>query len=333
MNNFLEQKKNILIDWLLRNNIDIQNTMNAQTGVQGYQREAIFNANIITSVLLKEKIFDSGFDGLETLLETDSEIITNLRECTKMEELLNILNTEEFRNIGSTFSANQVLGIYSREKEYGNIDTNINNNNYEPNKENNYNSKTAENNQYENYSYNNYTQNNLNTNQHQNEKQTYNRNINFSNNGKNNFNQSPYQYNNQSYAHNINRPNQVYEKYNTADMYNSNNIYEQYIDDDYYIHSNGKQNKEAIYEHGLNHVINGIKTITHKLNNGNYSFEMILPVGSKGETQSVNKKTLTKEEHERFIDTYENEILGIEKDYSYGKYMDNELHNDMNYSR
>ena len=71
------------------------------------------------------------------------------------------------------------LGVYRREREYGTIDNNINNNNYKQNKETTYNSKTSENNQYEDYSYNNYTQNNLNTNQHQNEKQTYNRNINF----------------------------------------------------------------------------------------------------------------------------------------------------------
>ena len=257
MNNLSEQKKNLLIDWLLRNNIDIQNTINAQMGVQDYQREAIFNANIITSVLLKEKIFDAGFDGLENLLETDSEIIVNLRECTKIEEFRDILNSDTFRNIGSTFAANQVLGIYNREKEYGNINNNVNNENYEQNKETNHGNTNIQNNKYEDYDYNRYTQDNFNNNQRQHDNQSYRRNVNNINTDRKTLNTSQYQYN----------------------EYQGNKLYEPYMDKDNYIHSNGEHNKETICEHGLNHIINGIKTITCKLPDGNYSFEMVIPVG------------------------------------------------------
>lgn len=331
MNNFLEQKKNILIEWLLRNNIDIQNTMNAQIGVQDYQREAIFNANVITSVLLKEKIFDSGFDGLENLLETDAKVIVDLRKCDKMEDLLNILNSSEFRNIGSTFSANQVLGIYNREKESANFNQNVNNHNYEQNKETNAENLNQKNNKYEKDDYLNYNQRNFNSNQYQNRNSKQYQNNEQKYNDRNNYNNFQYQNNNKSYENNINQFNQGYNDYNYSGYQNQNKYYDEFKDNNNYLHSNGEHNKEIICEHGLNHVINGVKTITHKLSDGNYSFEMVIPVGYKGDTQSVNKKVLTKNEHERFIDTYQDEILGISKDYSHGKEINMELEDDSAY--
>lgn len=299
MNDFLEEKKRILIDWLLRNNIDIQNTMNAQIGVKDFQQEAIFNATVITSVLLKEKMLGPNFDGLENLLETDAPVIVALRKCDKQHQLLNILNSAEFRDIGTTFCVKNVLEIYDREKEADNIRDNTIDKEFENKENNKFDTVDAYNNGYNNSNFN-----------------------------KTNFTQTGYQNNNVTFENRENSLNQTTNSFNSPIGRNDFDNYNQYTNTENYLHSNNIDSKTAIKEHGLNHVINGVQTITHKLPDGNYSFEMVIPVGYKGETQSVNKKVITKEEHDRFIENYQDEIFDVKKEYSYNKEMTMEFEDD-----
>ena len=342
MSNFLEEKKRILVDWLLRNNIDIQNTINAQIGVQDYQEEAMFNATVIASVLLKEKMLDSNFDGLENLLETDAEVIVALRSCEKQHELLNILSSEEFRNIGTSFCVKNILSIYDREKEAVNFMNNKADGGFKNENQQGINTTDTYNNKYSNDYDNNSSFNKANYNQpqYQNNSATFERkgisfnqqpyqsnNSGFEQRG-NSFSQPQYQNNNVDFRGRGNSFGQETNSYNSPIGQSNFNNYNQYTNTEDYLHSNNIDDKTIVKEHGLNHIINGVKTITHKLPDGNYSFEMVIPVGYKGDVQSVNKKVITKEEHDRFIENYQNEIFNIEKEYSYHNEMNMELDDD-----
>lgn len=94
--------------------------------------------------------------------------------------------------------------------------------------------------------------------------------------------------------------NNMYENYNTKNEYESYN-------------SNLKEDIN-VYDYGLNHDINGVKTISSRLPDGNFTFEMIIPVGYTGKTQAVNKKILTKKEHDQFINKYKDEIFDLDRE-------------------
>lgn len=300
-NEYMQELDMQLISWLEYNNREIDSTNDATIGVRelnDLENSSNFKAKVIASAILGKNLVGPDYDGIEHIINTNDEIITALREASSPQEKYNIFTNEKFQYIASELSANYILDAYFKEKENGTFDEiNIQEEvTQKQNKEFNYNEQIGNNftNQPQNYQHNNF--NNQRTNNFQSQQQ-----FNYNENQNMNMNQNSVpNYSNQ----NINQ-------------YQIDNNYLQYdIKEDFMRKSEGNE-KENIIENGLDSYINGVRTVVTPTENGTYNFKMELTMDDYNTVMWVNEKEMTKEEYVRFVNRYESEILGVEKENTF----------------
>lgn len=300
-NEYMQELDMQLISWLEYNNREIDSTNDATIGVRelnDLENSSNFKAKVIASAILGKNLVGPDYDGIEHIINTNDEIITALREASSPQEKYNIFTNEKFQYIASKLSANYILDAYFKEKENGTFDEiNIQEEvTQKQNKEFNYNEQIGNNftNQPQNYQHNNF--NNQRTNNFQSQQQ-----FNYNENQNMNMNQNSVpNYSNQ----NINQ-------------YQIDNNYLQYdIKEDFMRKSEGNE-KENIIENGLDSYINGVRTVVTPTENGTYNFKMELTMDDYNTVMWVNEKEMTKEEYARFVNRYESEILGVEKENTF----------------
>lgn len=336
-NEYMQELDMQLISWLEYNNREIDSTNDATIGVRelnDLENSSNFKAKVIASAILGKNLVGPDYDGIEHTINTNDEIITALREASSPQEKYNIFTNEKFQYIASELSANYILDAYFKEKENGTFDEiNIQEEvTQKQNKEFNYNEQIGNNftNQPQNYQHNNFnnqrtnnfqsqqefdynehTRNNF-ANQHQNYQQNT-----FNNQRANNF-QSQQEFNYNENRSIDMRPNSApnYNNQNT-NQYQVDNNYLQYgIKEDFMRKSEGNEN-ENIIENGLDSYINGVRTVVTPTENGTYNFKMELTMDDYNTVMWVNEKEMTKEEYARFVNRYESEILGVEKENTF----------------
>lgn len=263
MNYSLSPKGTIVANWILKNNIEIQNNLSAQAGTTNSKEEALLSAAIITSALLSERIVSQEYPGLESVyLNIDVEAVHNIRKANDEQTLYEAMNNIKFKRYASSLKVEEILNKYERQREIE--------------EKNNMEIPTT-NSQSDNH----------------------------------------YKGFDDGVSEREQTINRYHPGFNGVNTNNKNAYYKNNLQEGPY--DNIKNNYEAnnVYEYGLNHTINGVKTITNRLLDGNFSFQMVIPVGYKGSTQAVNKKILTREEHDAFINKHMDDIFGLEKVNAY----------------
>ena len=300
-NEYMQELDMQLISWLEYNNREIDSTNDATIGVRelnDLENSSNFKAKVIASAILGKNLVGPDYDGIEHIINTNDEIITALREASSPEQKYNIFTNEKFQYIASELSANYILDAYFKEKENGTFD--------EINVQEEVNQK-----QNNTYNYNEHIENNF-TSQHQNYQHN-----NFNNQRTNNF-QSQQQFNyNENQNMNMNQNSVPNYSNQNINQYQIDNNYLQYdIKEDFMRKSEGNE-KENIIENGLDSYINGVRTVVTPTENGTYNFKMELTMDDYNTVMWVNEKEMTKEEYVRFVNRYESEILGVEKENTF----------------